>query len=98
MLFSIAMTLGRFAGDGIVARFGKHRAYIVQTRRYATHNAQGISRCCPRHGWLCGHADGPAVIGFLSKEIGLHSAFWFLALLVACVPIFSKYLTVENPY
>jgi MFS family permease len=40
---------------------------------------------------------GPAVIGFLSREIGLHSAFWFLAALLACVPIFGKFLTVENP-
>jgi hypothetical protein len=40
---------------------------------------------------------GPAVIGFLSKWIGLHSAFWFLAGLLACVPIFGKYLAVENP-
>jgi hypothetical protein len=39
---------------------------------------------------------GPAVIGFLSKGIGLHSAFWFLAALLACVPIFGKYLTIEN--
>lgn len=34
---------------------------------------------------------GPAVIGFLSKGIGLHSAFWFLAALLVCVPALSKY-------
>jgi hypothetical protein len=44
-----------------------------------------------------GMLTGPAVIGFLSKEIGLHNAFWFLAVLLACVPIFGKFLTVENP-
>jgi len=40
---------------------------------------------------------GPAVIGFLSSEFGLHRAFWFLAALLACVPIFGKYVTVQNP-
>jgi len=36
---------------------------------------------------------GPAVIGFLSKGIGLHSAFWFLATLLVCIPALSKYVT-----
>jgi predicted MFS family arabinose efflux permease len=45
-----------------------------------------------------GMLTGPAVIGFLSKGIGLHSAFWFLAALLGCVPIFGKYVTVENPH
>jgi MFS family permease len=36
---------------------------------------------------------GPAAIGFLSKEVGLHNAFWFLAALLACVPIFGKYVS-----
>jgi Major Facilitator Superfamily len=40
-----------------------------------------------------GMLAGPAVIGFLSKGIGLHNAFWFLAALLACVPIFGKYLS-----
>jgi hypothetical protein len=37
-----------------------------------------------------GMLTGPAVIGFLSKGIGLHNAFWFLAALLACVPIFGN--------
>ncbi|MBB5065519.1 MFS transporter [Granulicella mallensis] len=45
-----------------------------------------------------GMLTGPAVIGFLSKGIGLHNAFWFLAALLACVPIFCKYVTVEDPH
>jgi predicted MFS family arabinose efflux permease len=45
-----------------------------------------------------GMLTGPAVIGFLSKGIGLHNAFWFLAALLACVPIFCKYVTAEKPY
>jgi hypothetical protein len=32
----------------------------------------------------------------LSKEIGLHNAFWFLAALLACVPIFGKHVTAET--
>jgi predicted MFS family arabinose efflux permease len=45
-----------------------------------------------------GLLTGPAVIGFLSKGIGLHNAFWFLAALLACVPIFGKHVTAENPH
>jgi predicted MFS family arabinose efflux permease len=45
-----------------------------------------------------GMLAGPAVIGFLSKGIGLHNAFWFLAALLACVPIFCKYVTAEDPH
>jgi MFS family permease len=43
-----------------------------------------------------GMLTGPAAIGFLSKGIGLHNAFWFLAALMACVPIFGKHVTAEN--
>jgi MFS family permease len=43
-----------------------------------------------------GMLTGPAAIGFLSKGIGLHNAFWFLAALLACVPIFGKHVTAEN--
>jgi MFS family permease len=39
---------------------------------------------------------GPAVIGFLSKGIGLHSAFWFLATLLICIPALSKYVTTDG--
>ena len=39
---------------------------------------------------------GPAVIGFLSKGIGLHSAFWFLAALLVCVPALSKYVIADD--
>ena len=43
-----------------------------------------------------GTLAGPAAIGFLSKGIGLHNAFWFLAALLACVPIFGKHVTVTT--
>ena len=39
---------------------------------------------------------GPAVIGFLSKGIGLHSAFWLLAALLVCIPALSKYVTTDG--
>jgi MFS family permease len=43
-----------------------------------------------------GMLTGPAAIGFLSKGVGLHNAFWLLAALMACVPIFSKQVTAES--
>jgi len=138
MIFSIAMTLSRFVGDGIVARFGNR---IVLTLGGATallglcglllapvawlalvsfvplglgagnivpilFRLAGTQRTMPKGlavaalttAGYAGMLTGPAVIGFLSKGIGLHSAFWFLALLLACVPIFGKYLTVKNPH
>ena len=42
-----------------------------------------------------GMLTGPAVIGFLSKGIGLHNAFWFLASLPVCTLLLSKYVTSE---
>jgi predicted MFS family arabinose efflux permease len=42
-----------------------------------------------------GLLTGPAVIGFLSKGIGLHNAFWFLAALLVCVPALAKYATTR---
>jgi predicted MFS family arabinose efflux permease len=137
MIFSIAMTFGRFAGDGIVARFGNR---IVLTLGGATallglcglllapvawiglvsfvfiglgaanivpilFRLAGTQHTMPKElavaalttAGYAGMLTGPAVIGFLSKGIGLHNAFWLLAALLACVPIFGKYLTVENP-
>jgi hypothetical protein len=43
-----------------------------------------------------GMLTGPAAIGFSSKGIGLHNAFWFLAALLARVPIFGKHVTGET--
>jgi MFS family permease len=135
MLFSIAMTLGRFAGDGIVARFGNRivltlggvtallglcglllapfawiglvgfifvglgAANIVPIlfRLAGTQHTmpKGLAVAALTTAGCAGMLAGPAVIGFLSKGIGLHNAFWFLAALLACVPIFGKYLTIE---
>lgn len=43
-----------------------------------------------------GMLAGPAVIGFLSKAMGLHHAFWFLALLLVWVPALGKYITAKE--
>jgi predicted MFS family arabinose efflux permease len=138
MLFSIAMTLSRFAGDGIVARFGNRTVLTVGGvtallglcgiilapvawiglvsfvfvglgaanivpilfRLAGTQHTmpKGLAVAALTTAGYAGMLMGPAVIGFLSKGIGLHSAFWFLAALLACVPIFGKYLTVETPH
>src|SRR6201988_13322 len=45
-----------------------------------------------------GMLTGPAAMGFLSKGIGLHNALWFLAALLACVPIFGKHVTAETSH
>ena len=42
-----------------------------------------------------GMLAGPALIGFLSKGVGLHNAFWLLAALPLCTPLLSKYVTSE---
>jgi predicted MFS family arabinose efflux permease len=138
MLFSIAMTLGRFVGDDVVARFGNRIVLtiggvtavlglcclllapvawialvsfvfvgfgaanivpILFRLAGAQHTMpKGLAVAALTTAGYAGMLTGPAVIGFLSKGIGLHNAFWFLAALLACVPIFGRYLTVENPH
>ena len=133
MVFSIAMTLGRLVGDGIVARFGNRMvltlggvtaflglcglllapvAWIalvsfvfvglgaanivpILFRLAGTQQTmpKGLAVAALTTMGYAGMLAGPAAIGFLSKEIGLHNAFWFLAALLACVPIFVKYVS-----
>jgi predicted MFS family arabinose efflux permease len=135
MLFSIAMTISRFAGDGIVARFGNRFVLIlggvialiglcglllapvawiglvsfvfvgfgaanivpILFRLAGTQHTmpKALAVAALATAGYGGMLTGPAVIGFLSKGIGLHNAFWFLAALMACVPIFGKYVTVK---
>jgi hypothetical protein len=52
----------------------------------------------PHHGELRGHADGAARRWLLVQGEGLHSAFWFLAALLARVLIFGRCVAVENPH
>jgi predicted MFS family arabinose efflux permease len=133
MIFSIAMTAGRFFGDSIVARFGNRMvltlggllaflglcgvllapvawvglfsfifvglgaANIVPIlfRLAGTQNTmpKGLAVAALTTAGYAGMLTGPAAIGFLSQEIGLPNAFWFLAALMACVPLFAKYLS-----
>jgi MFS family permease len=136
MLFSIAMTVGRFIGDGVVARWGNRvvltlsglsallgffilllsplasaalgsfiliglgAANIVPIlfRLAGTQHAmpKGLAIAALTTAGDGGLLTGPAVIGFLSKEIGLHNAFWFLAALLVCVPALCKYVASEG--
>ncbi len=137
MLFSIAMTLSRLVGDGIVARFGNRTvltlggviavlglcsllltpvAWIglvsfvvvglgaanivpILFRLAGTQHemAKGLAVAALTTAGYAGMLTGPAVIGFLSKGIGLHNAFWLLPALLACVPIFGRHVTAETP-
>ncbi len=40
---------------------------------------------------------GPPVIGFVAQAIGLHNAFWVLALLMCLVPICARRVAPEQP-
>src|SRR6202451_2266498 len=119
MLFSIAMTFSRFAGDGIVARFGNRfvltlggaiallglcgliLAPVAWLRRvrfcflaFGAANIvpilfslagtqhtmpKGLAVAALTTAGYGGLLTGPAVIGFLSKGIGLHNGVLFLA-------------------
>ena len=39
---------------------------------------------------------GPAAIGFVSKAVGLHNAFWILALLLCFVPVTARIVADES--
>ena len=40
---------------------------------------------------------GPPVIGFVAQAIGLHNAFWVLALLMCLVPICARRVAPGQP-
>jgi predicted MFS family arabinose efflux permease len=132
MLFAIAMTIGRFAGDGIVARVGNFHTLVwggltaiagfivllsipfppvamagflligfgasnivpvlfrVAGRQTAMPAALAVAALTTTG--YAGVLAGPAAIGFLSQEIGLHAAFWLLAGLVALVPLSARFV------
>lgn len=136
MLFSIAMTVSRFTGDRIVARFGDLTVLIcsgliaflgfcilllsptalvalssfvlvglgaanivpILFRRAGTQTAmpKGLAVAALTTAGYGGMLTGPAIIGFLSKGVGLHNAFWFLAALLLSVPLLSRYVISER--
>jgi hypothetical protein len=59
---------------------------------------EGLSVAALATANYAGTLTGPPVVGFLSKGMGLHSAFWFLAALLARVLIFGRCVAVENPH
>jgi hypothetical protein len=82
-----------FKGHGAVYPSPGSECHVAQF----TTNPKGLVVAALTTAGYAGMLMGPAAIGFSSREIGLHSAFWFLAALLACVPIFGKYVTVEKP-
>lgn len=136
MLFSVAMTFGRFIGDRVVGRFGDRvvltlsglvaflgfcilllspfasvalgsfiliglgAANIVPIlfRRAGTQHTmpKGFAVAALTTAGYGGMLMGPAVIGFLSQGIGLHSAFWFLAALLVFIPALGRYVITDG--
>ena len=133
VVFSIAMTIGRFAGDAIVARVGDRAAlfwgslvaiagFAILLLVPATAIAMGgflligfgASNIVPvlfrkagsQHAMpaalaiaavtTVGYAGilvGPAAIGFAAKALGLQTAFWMLAALMAVVTLSARTVT-----
>jgi predicted MFS family arabinose efflux permease len=130
MLFAIAMTVGRFGGDAVVARIGDSATLfwggLAAVAGFAVLLAApvaaialggflligaGASNLVPvlfrragaQHAMppvlavaaittvgYAGILAGPAVIGFMAQAIGLHGAFWALALLMCLVPLCAR--------
>jgi predicted MFS family arabinose efflux permease len=136
VVFSIAMTIGRFAGDAVVARVGDRAAlfwgslvaitgFAVLLLVPATALAMGgflligfgASNIVPvlfrkagsQHAMpaalaiaavtTVGYAGilvGPAAIGFVAKAVGLQTAFWMLAALMAVITLSARTVTRES--
>ncbi len=130
MLFAIAMTVGRFGGDAVVARIGDRSTLLwgglaavagfvvllvapiavialggflligvgasnlvpVLFRRAGSQRVMPPALAVSAMTTIgyAGILAGPAVIGFVAQAIGLHGAFWVLALLMCLVPICAR--------
>ena len=130
MMFAIAMTLGRFSGDALIARIGDRSALLwggvvaiagfcvlllapvaaialagfvliglgasnivpVLFRRAGSQTVMpaGLAVAIISTAGYAGILLGPAVIGFVAKQIGLTNAFWMLPALVLLVPLSSR--------
>ena len=133
MMFAIAMTVGRFSGDALIARIGDRAAMLwggvvaiagfcvlllapvaavalagfvliglgasnivpVLFRRAGNQTAMpaGLAVAIISTAGYAGILLGPAVIGFVAKQIGLTHAFWMLPALVLLVPLSSRLVT-----
>jgi MFS family permease len=81
----------------ILVGFGAANIVPILFRLAGTQQAmpKGLAVAALTTAGYSGMLAGPAVIGFLSKSIGLHNAFWLLAALPLCAPLVSKYVTSE---
>jgi predicted MFS family arabinose efflux permease len=136
MMFAIAMTVGRFSGDALIARIGDRAALLwggvvaifgftvlllatvtavalagfvliglgaanivpVLFRRAGSQTVMpaGLAVAIISTAGYAGILLGPAVIGFIAKQIGLSNAFWLLPALVCLVPLTSRLLTRDE--
>jgi MFS family permease len=97
--FLLLSPLASFAlGSFIVIGLGAANIVPILFRLAGTQHAmpKGLAVAALTTAGYGGMLLGPAVIGFLSKGIGLHSAFWFLAMLLVCIPALSKYVTTKG--
>lgn len=133
VVFSIAMTIGRFAGDAIVARVGDRAALFwgslvaivgfailllvpmtaiamggflligfgasnivpVLFRKAGSQHAMppALAIAAVTTVGYAGILVGPAAIGFVAKAVGLQSAFWMLAALMAVITLTARTVT-----
>ena len=130
MMFAIAMTIGRFSGDALIARIGDRSALLwggavaiggfcvlllapvaalalvgfvliglgaanivpVLFRRAGSQTVMpaGLAVAIMSTTGYAGILLGPALIGFVAKQVGLTNAFWMLPALVCLVPLCSR--------
>lgn len=85
-------------GSFILIGFGASNIVPILFRRAGTQHVmpKGLAVAALTTAGYGGMLTGPAVIGFLSKGIGLHNAFWLLAALLVFVPILSRYAISER--
>jgi MFS family permease len=133
MLFSIAMTVGRFSGDSVTSRFGDRATMFwggvvavigfvavltvpvgaialtgfvliglgasnivpVLFRQAGKQKVMpsGLAVAALTTTGYAGTLLGPALIGLLSKHIGLPNAFWMLVALMVLVPFCAGVVT-----
>jgi predicted MFS family arabinose efflux permease len=136
VVFSIAMTIGRFAGDAIVARVGDYAALFwgslvaivgfailllvpvaviamsgflligfgasnivpVLFRKAGSQHAMpaALAIAAVTTVGYAGILVGPAAIGFIAKALGLQTAFWMLAAVMAVVTLSARTVTRES--